>query len=71
MVDLPAPERPVNHSTAGRWFLAAARVALLTSSACQWMFCARRRAKRIMPAPTVPLVIRSIRMKPPASWLSA
>ena len=24
MVDLPAPDRPVNHSTAGFWFFSAA-----------------------------------------------
>ena len=45
--------------------------ALSTSSACQWTFCARRSAKCSMPAPTVSLVIRSIRMKPPVSRLSA
>ena len=38
---------------------------LSTSSACQWMLVARRRPKRIMPAATVALVKRSIRMKEP------
>ena len=33
-------------------------------------FCERRRAKWISPAPTVALVIRSIRMKPPVSRFS-
>jgi hypothetical protein len=47
------------------------RVSRVTSSACQWMFCARRSAKWIMPAPTVALVILSIRMKPPVSRFSA
>ena len=38
MVDLPAPDRPVNHSTAGLWRFSAARARLVvTSSACQWM----------------------------------
>ena len=44
---------------------------LSTSSACQWTLVARRRPKSIMPAPTVALVKRSIRMKPPVSRLSA
>ena len=35
MVDLPAPDRPVNHSTAGFWPFSAARAALSTSSRCQ------------------------------------
>ncbi len=45
--------------------------ALSTSSACQWMFWLRRSAKCSMPAPTVRLDSRSIRMKPPRSWFSA
>jgi hypothetical protein len=40
MVDLPAPERPVNHSTRGFWPFMARAPSLSTSSACQWMFCA-------------------------------
>ena len=51
-------------------FSAAARV-LFTSSACQWTFCARRSAKCSMPAPTVSLVMRSMRMKPPVSRLTS
>ena len=43
----------------------------LTSIACQWTFCERRSAKSIIPAPTVALVSRSMRMKPPVSRLSA
>ena len=35
MVDLPAPDRPVSHSTAGCWPFNAARDFLFTSSACQ------------------------------------
>ena len=69
MVDLPAPDRPVNHSTAGFWSFSAACVSRLTSSACQWMLCARRSAKWSMPAPTVALVSLSIRMKPPSTRL--
>jgi hypothetical protein len=34
------------------------------------MFWARRSAKWIMPAATVPLLILSIRMKPPSARLS-
>ena len=45
MVDLPAPERPVNHSTQASGPSARRAAGLLTSSACQWMFCARRSAK--------------------------
>ena len=71
MVDLPEPDRPVNHSTAGLLALhGGARAVLFTSSACQWTLVARRRPKSIMPAPTVALVKRSIRMKPPVSRLS-
>ena len=39
--------------------------------ACQWMFCARRRAKLTKPAPTVALVILSIRINPPSVRFSA
>ena len=66
MVDLPEPDSPVNHSTAGFWFFSAACASRLMSSACQWTFCARRRVKWSMPAATVALVILSIRMKPPS-----
>ncbi len=44
--------------------------ALSTSCACRCTFCERRSAKRSMPAPTVSLVIRSMRMKPPVSRFS-
>ena len=71
MVDLPEPDSPVNHSTAGFWFLSSACASRLMSSACQWTFCARRSAKWSMPAATVALVILSIRMKPPSVRLSA
>ena len=65
MVDLPAPESPVNHSTAGFCPAIAARAFLCTSTACQWMFAARRSAKRIRPMPTVLLEKRSMMMKEP------
>ena len=42
-----------------------------TSSACQWMLVARRRPKRIMPAATVALVKRSMRMNEPVVRLSS
>ena len=71
MVDLPEPESPVNHSTAGFWCFMAARACLPTSSDCQWMLAARRSGCRIMPAPTVALVMRSIRMKAPVVRFSA
>ena len=70
MVDLPEPDKPVNHRMAGFWPFMAARVALFTSSACQCTLVARISEKSIMPAPTVALVKRSIRMKPPVSRLS-
>ncbi len=69
MVDLPAPDSPVNHSTTGRCLFWAARAALSTSTGCRWMFCDRRSAKWSIPAPTVSLVMRSMRMKPPVSRL--
>ena len=71
IVDLPEPDRPVNHSTPGRLALDRRARALSTSSSCQGMLAARRKGKRIMPAPTVALVSRSIRMKPPVSRLSS
>ena len=71
MVDLPEPDSPVNQNTAGRWFFMSARTRLPTSSNCQWMFSARRSECRIMPAPTVALLMRSIRMKAPVVRFSA
>ncbi|MNE78387.1 hypothetical protein D3C80_1747900 [compost metagenome] len=71
MVDLPAPDSPVNQSTRGVWPFRQARALPSTSMACQCTFCARRRAKCSMPAPTVWLVSRSMTMKPPVSRLSA
>ncbi len=67
MVDLPAPEMPVNQTTPGRCPLIATRASLVTSSACQWMLSDRRSAKSIRPAPTVTLVSRSMSTKPPVS----
>ena len=67
MVDFPAPDRPVNQTTPGRWPLIATRASLVTSSACQWMLSDRRSAKSIMPAPTVALVSRSMSTNPPVS----
>ncbi|MCY1523097.1 hypothetical protein D9M68_579820 [compost metagenome] len=71
MVDLPAPDSPVNQTTRGDWCLSAAWARRSTSMACQWTFCARRSAKCSMPAPTVLLVRRSMTMKPPSSRLRA
>jgi hypothetical protein len=63
MVDLPEPDRPVNHTHRGTWCLTRARAALSTSRCCQWMLPARRSAKSRVPAATVAFVWRSIRMK--------
>ena len=38
MVDLPEPDRPVNHTQAGDWCFSRARASLPMSRACQWMF---------------------------------
>ena len=69
MVDLPAPDRPVNHSTAGFWPLSAAWVSRLTSRCWRWMLSDRRSAKWSIPQATVALVSLSIRMKPPSALL--
>ena len=71
MVDLPEPDRPVNQSTTGFWPFIAALAPLLTSIDCQWMFAERRKAKWIIPMPTVAFDRRSIRTKPPVSRLIA
>ena len=55
---------------AGLLALERARACLLTSSACQWMFCAAQREVQHAGADRV-VVSRSIRMKPPVSRLSA
>ncbi len=49
MVDLPAPDRPVSHSTQACWPFWRARTCLSTSSACQCTFCERRSAKLMHP----------------------
>ncbi|MNJ66352.1 hypothetical protein D3C77_624220 [compost metagenome] len=69
IADLPAPDKPVNHSNTGCWPICSARAFLFTSTCCIWMFCERRREKSIRPAPTVALVRRSMRMKLPVSRL--
>ena len=71
IVDFPAPDSPVSHSTAAVCSFSAARCSRPTVSACQWMLLARRRPKAIIPAPAVSLVKRSIRMKAPVSRLTA
>ena len=45
IVDLPAPERPVNQRIAGFCRLSAARSALPISSGCQWILVPRRSAE--------------------------
>jgi hypothetical protein len=67
IVDFPAPDKPVSHSTAGNWSFSSARCSRPTVSACQWILLARRRPKAIIPAPAVSLVRRSIKMKAPVS----
>ena len=71
IVDLPEPESPVNQRIVGFWCFSPARAVRSTSIACQWIFDARRSAKLIIPAATVALVKRSIRMKPPVSRFSS
>ncbi len=72
MVDLPEPDRPVNQSTQGFWPFSAARAALVDVERLPVDVGARGAARSaIMPAPTVALVMRSIRMKAPVSRFSA
>ena len=56
IVDLPAPERPVNHRIAGRWCLIAACASRSTVRSWRWMLVARRRPWAIIPAAAVSLV---------------
>ena len=50
IVDLPAPDRPVNHRIAGRWCFRAARACLgRPSASCRWMLVARRRREGDQP----------------------
>ena len=67
MVDLPAPDRPVNHSTAGRWPLSAAWVSRLTSRCWRWMLLRSPKREVEHPQATVALVSLSIRMNPPST----
>ena len=69
IVDFPAPDNPVNHSTAACCSFNAARSLRPTVRLCQCRLLARRRPKAIIPAPAVWLVKRSIRMKAPVSRL--
>jgi len=55
MVDLPAPDRPVNHRMQAVWLLRLAREALPISSACQWMFS--RAAQREIDEPRADRVV--------------
>ena len=72
MVDLPAPDRPVNQSTQGFWPFSAARAPLVDVERLPVDVGARGAARSgSCPAPTVALVKRSIRMKPPVSRFSA
>ena len=69
-VDLPEPDSPVNHSTAGFWCLRLARASLSIEVAWRWTLEARRSGWSIIPAAAVALVKRSIRMKLPVSGFS-
>ena len=72
MVDLPEPDRPVNHRIAGFWLLERrARRPCRVRAAASGYWCARRKPKSIMPAPTVWLLKRSMMMKEPVLRLSA
>jgi hypothetical protein len=70
MVDLPAPERPVNQSTpaAGPW-RGARRLVDVERLPVDVLRAAQREVDH--PGADGPLVIRSIRMKPPVSRFSA
>ncbi len=50
MVDLPAPDSPVNQTMHGPCALSDARTLLLTVSGCRWMLTPRRSAKSMVPA---------------------
>jgi hypothetical protein len=56
MVDLPAPDSPVNQTMHGFCCLRAARSLLPMLSGCQAMLVARRSGKAIIPAAMVRLV---------------
>ena len=72
MVDLPEPDRPVNHRIAGFWLLASAREALSTVERLAVDVGRTAEAEvRIMPAATVWLVKRSIRMNAPVVRFSS
>ena len=45
MVDLPAPDSPVNQMIAGCWCFSAARSVLPIRSGCQWMLVAAAQAE--------------------------
>ena len=53
------------------WEMIRARAGLSTAKACHGRLEARRSGNRIMPAPTVALLVRSIRMNPPVSRFSS
>ena len=57
MVDLPAPDRPVNQRIAGFWCLSRACASRVTVRPCRWTLVARRSPWAIMPAPAVALVM--------------
>ena len=67
IVDLPAPDRPVNHRMAVCCPFSSARCRGVTVESCQWILLARRSANAIIPAAAVSCVKRSIRMNPPVS----
>jgi hypothetical protein len=67
IVDLPAPDIPVNHKIAGGCFFSELREFLLTSIACHGTLRGFSSPLRISPAAIVSFVTRSIRMNPPVS----
>ncbi len=69
MVDLPEPDNPVNHSTAGRWLFWLARICAVTRVGCHTTSVERVVCvgAMTMPAPTVPKCSRSTMMNEPVA----
>ena len=65
MVDLPAPDKPVNQSSVGFCAFSRARAVLVTSNDWKYVLAARRSPKRISPAATIALLWRSTRINSP------
>ncbi|MNC37940.1 hypothetical protein D3C75_865250 [compost metagenome] len=64
---LPAPDKPLNNTVAGCWPKRCARSSVATWASLPWCVLVpwAKGWATIMPAPTVPLVKRSMMMKAP------